>query len=144
MRIQDFMRKFKYGIFIPRKVTRIPSRKDSVISDLFSVRSNEEWKTYFELLNVPGLLNGNYTSSNRHRLQFIFFNSEGDEVGRKSIYAPESARESLSLNSDFFPEIGRASTFALFHTDFSCETELGNSFVAERGYTGFQRRDLPI
>jgi hypothetical protein len=144
MTVHDLKRKMKYGIFIPRKVTRTPHVKGSVISDLFLVRSNQTWKTYFEVLNIPSLLNGNYSSDQRHNLVFIFFDSGGREIGRKSIQSPQVARESLLLDSHFFPQIEEASTFSLFHTDFSCETDLGDSFVAERGYTGFQRIDLPI
>ncbi len=144
MTLMAFKQKVKYGLFIPRKVTRKPKEKDSVISDLFPIRSNEKWCTFFEVLNVPALLNGSFVVSERQRVKFVRFDAVGSVSGEKSISAPSTARETFELNETFFKRCNDAATFSVFHLDYECSTDMGESYLAERGYTGFKRNDLPI
>jgi hypothetical protein len=144
MRMKDFKQKLKYAVFIPKKVTRRPSNSGSVISDLFPVRNDARWQTFFELLNIPALLNGGYSSESSHEVLFIFFDQNGTEVGRKSIPAPNDARHTQELGDRFFPEIEKAATFSVFHSGYFLEDDLDGSFLAERGYVGYQRLGLPI
>ncbi len=144
MKLMAFKLKAKYGLFIPRKVTRRPKEKDSVISDLFPIRSSGRWSTFFEVLNVPALLNGSFMVSERQRVKFVFFDSSGSVIGEEIISAPPKARETFELNETFFKRCNDAATFSVFHLDYECSTDIGESFLAERGYTGFKRNDLPI
>lgn len=144
MRMKDFQRRLKYAVFIPKKVTRTPSNSGSVISDLFPLRNDARWQTFFELLNIPALLNGRYSSDSSYEILFIFFDQKGAEVGRKSIPAPNDARYTLELGDCFFPEIKKAATFSVFHSGYFLEDDLDGSYLAERGYAGYQRLGLPI
>lgn len=144
MTLMAFKQKAKYGLFIPRKVTRRPKEKESVISDLFPIRSSEKWSTFFEVLNVPALLNGTFMVSERQRVKFVFFDFSGEVIGEKIISAPANARETVELDKIFFERCNEAATFSVFHLDYECSTDIGESFLAERGYTGFKRNDLPI
>jgi hypothetical protein len=144
MKVQVLIRKIRYAIFVRKGLTRKPAKTESVISDLFLIRATELWRTYFEILNIPGLLNGHFSVGNTQKLHFIFFDSEGTEIGRKLISAPRNAKQSLALDQDFFQAIDRASTFSVFHTDFKINLDLSGSYLTERGYTGFQRNDVPI
>ena len=38
-------------------LTKIPNNKHAVISDLFPLRIENNWNTFFELLNAPRLIN---------------------------------------------------------------------------------------
>ena len=38
--------------FLAEGLTRVPSVKESSISDLFLWRKGDEWKTFFELLDI--------------------------------------------------------------------------------------------
>jgi hypothetical protein len=144
VKIDEFKRKAKYAIFIPRKVTRRPNNESSVISDLFLIRAENDWQTFFEVLNIPALLNGKYSEDSKHQILFVFFDQNGVEVGRKNIVSPTEARHSLALTSDFFPGIERASTFCLFHHGYLLDDNLSGSYLAERGYVGYQRIGLPM
>lgn len=144
MKTADFRRKLKYAIFIPRKVTRTPRNSASVISDLFLIRTGGRWQTFFEVLNIPALLNGKYSTELNHNILFVFFDQNGFEVARRSIPSPEDARHTLELGTHFHSEIEKAATFSVFHSEFLLEDELNGSFLAERGYAGYQRSDLPI
>lgn len=144
MKIKEFKRKVKYVIFIPRKVTRKPANEASVISDLFLIRAGREWQTFFEVLNIPALINGRYSTESKHDILFIFFDQNGVEVGRKSITSPEEARHTVELSNHFLPGIEKASTFSVFHSGYLLEDDLNGSYLAERGYAGYQRSGLPI
>jgi len=45
-------RRAKLLIFINKNLTKIPTEKTAVISDLFPVKKGYDWLTEFELLNV--------------------------------------------------------------------------------------------
>jgi len=144
MNLQEFTRKAKYGVFIPKKVTRKPWNIGSVISDLFPLRTGDGWTTFFEILDIPGLLNGSFSDTSRHKILFVFFDQDGNEIGRKHFPSPTEPRYSLELSTSFFKEIDKACTFSVFHTNFEPLDNLGDSFLAERGYSGYKRNNMPI
>ena len=79
-------RKIKFGFFISRKVTRNPSKPDAVISDLFPIKNDDNWKTEFELLNVPGLISGdNKQEASQHLAIIYFFDQNGIQLGTRQI-----------------------------------------------------------
>jgi hypothetical protein len=134
--------KFRYGFFIPRKITRKPNQIDSVISDLFPVRTNHHWTTFFENINVPGLINGDNSEVASSEAVFIFFNSQGKKIGNVVSKVGVTSRQTIKLDQDFFPEVENASTFAVFHQNFNLDSPLSGSYLAERGYIGLQKNDL--
>lgn len=145
MKKSDLLRKAKYALWIPRKITRNPKVKGSVISDLFPLRIDSEWQTHFELLNVAGLISGNNLLTEEKCARFIFFDGEGKKLAEKLIAVPSSGRKTVFLNSELDPSISlRASSFAVFHESQSDGLDIGESFLAERGYTGYSLRNSAI
>jgi len=144
MKKSDVIRKAKYALWIPRKITRKPEEKGAVISDLFPLRSDEHWQTHFELLNVSGLISGDNSSTQERKARFVFFNSEGTKLTEKLIEIPSSGRRTIKLDNEFDPSISSASSFAVFHEIPNQALDIGGSFLAERGYTGYSRRDSQI
>lgn len=140
--IEKIITKIRYGIFIPRKITRKPGQKNSVISDLFPVRTNQEWTTFFESINVPGLINGDNSESAQSEAIFIFFDDQGRNIGNVISKVGLSSRQTVKLDKVFFPEIENASTFAVFHQNFKLDSALNGSYLAERGYVGLQKNNL--
>jgi hypothetical protein len=137
MKLNHVMRKARYAVWIPRKITRKPKEKGAAISDLFPLRSDSQWKTHFELLNVPGLIYGNNALTSQRNARFLFFNNEGVKIGEKLISIPATGRETIELDFDFHPSTSRAASFSVFHEGFYEDLEIGQSYVAERGYTGY-------
>lgn len=139
--IKKVTRYLRFILFIPRKVTRTPSSPTSVISDLFPIRSGNNWHTQFELLNVPALISGKSTTENSNVL-FCFFDENGNEVNRQKVSISKDARNSFSIPEDF---IGaqNAATFAVFHEP-SGDQILSSSNIAERGYCGYEFNDLQV
>lgn len=139
-----FKRKAKYAIFIPKKVTKTPDNSTSVISDLFCVRHDPNWKTYFELLNVEGLIFGDNTPNFGTNAEFVFFDSNGDIVDSKIVEVGQFGRETIALDEFFVPNIKFASSFSVFHGGPRDEKALAGSFLAERGYVGFKKSNCSI
>lgn len=145
MKKKDLSRKAKYALWIPRKITRNPKVEGSVISDLFPLRSDFQWQTHFELLNVAGLISGDNSLTQEKCARFIFFDGEGEKLAEKLITVPSSGRKTVFLNSELDPSISsRASSFAVFHESSRDGLDIGESFLAERGYTGYSLSDSTI
>jgi hypothetical protein len=137
------LRKAKYLVFIPRKVTRRPADASSLVSDLFPIMTGGNWSTEFELLDLPSLIKGSYDKTTDHEAEFYFFDENGNLLGKQLINAGTTPRFTLDISalvSDTFPD---AATFAVFHKNISIPNEMGTSLAAERGYTGYRIRQLP-
>jgi hypothetical protein len=132
-------RKAKYALFIPRRVTKTPQNSRSVISDLFCLRQDSEWKTYFELLNIEGLILGDNSSRFANQAEFIFFDNNGNIVDSRIVEVGEFGRQTVLLDESFIPNIKEASSFSVFHSKPREQLDLDGSFLAERGYAGYEK-----
>ena len=50
-------------------ITDVPKSKFDVISDLFPLRIENNWNSYFELLNIPQLIDPNIKSKLKNKIQ---------------------------------------------------------------------------
>ena len=143
MLAKDLIRKFSYLLFIPRKVTRVPKNHKSVISDLFCIRNDADWETFFELLDVVSLIQGISSERPNEGVTIFFFDSAGRKVSERFVPFGNGARKTIRIDSDF---VGapNASTFAVFHQPSIPAENLKGSHLAERGYCGYKRTDSPI
>jgi hypothetical protein len=141
---ESFKRKAKYAFFIPRGVTKTPMITGSVISDLFCIRNDSGWETYFELLNIEGLINGDNSSNTKSEVEIVFFDKRGEKIGSKAVEVGKFGRETLKLDESFFSGVGMAATFSVFHKKINMSQDFQGSFLAERGYTGFKKSNTPI
>jgi len=137
-------RKLKFGIFIPRKITLKPKGPKAVISDLFPIRNDLDWKTEFELLNVPGLISGNNNTTNDHSATLYFYDDNGNLLGNRHVAMNGVGRQTIKLTKILKNEISKAKTFALFHDYEGINLLSDGSFLAERGYTGYEYKNSGI
>jgi hypothetical protein len=135
-------RKIKFGINIPFKVFKKPKDKNSVTSDLFPIRNDEDWSTEFEFLNLPGLIRGDI--SGNHKARLVFFNRDGVELGRRGIEISGLGRKTVNLRDFMKDGLEESSTFSVFHERSAIEADLGGSYMAERGYAGYKFRNAPV
>jgi hypothetical protein len=135
-------RKIKFGINIPLKVFKKPKDKDAVTSDLFPIRNDENWSTEFEFLNLPGLIHGDISSN--HKANLVFFNRDGVELGRRYVEINGLGRKTVNLRDFMKDGLEDSSTFSVFHERSGTESDLGGSFMAERGYAGYKFRNAPV
>ena len=143
MEAKDLIRKFRYLLFIPRKVTRVPKNHESVISDLFCIRNDDRWQTFFELLDVVSLIEGISGEHPNEGVKMFFFDKNGNKVSEKFVSFGSNARKTIKIDKDFIGT-STASTFAVFHPNSIAQESLKGSYLAERGYCGYKRVDTPI
>ena len=63
-------------------LSKIPKHSSSVTSDLFLYRIENNWSTFFELLNVNYLIDNDNLKYKIFEVEIIFFNNSGDLVER--------------------------------------------------------------
>ena len=137
------LRKAKYLVFIPRKVTRRPEDARSLVSDLFPIMADGNWLTEFELLDLPSLIRGSYDKTSDHEAELYFFDENGNLLGKQLINAGSTPRFTLDITALVSHTFPGAATFAVFHKNISIPSEMGTSLAAERGYTGYRLGQLP-
>lgn len=139
---KKFYRKVKFGVNIPLKVFKKPIYPESVTSDLFPIRNDENWSTEFEFLNIPGLIQGDI--SNTHKGMIIFFDEDGIQLGCKKIEMQGEGRKTLILTEMLVGELRNSATFAVFHESDRTSINLNGSFLAERGYVGYKHKNSSV
>jgi hypothetical protein len=129
-------------LFISSDFVKQPTSKEYGISDLFVWRNDKNWKTYFELLDVYGLIKDDLDCSADRFVIAKFFNKKGELLIENRIKHNHSARNTINIKdimenaesqSVFRDDFG---TFAIFH---SVEMDLENDvFLTDRGYCGYE------
>ncbi len=121
-------------------LTAIPKDSDAVISDLFPFRIENDWNTYFELLNIPALLDPKKCNEKKN-VNFVFFDVYGVKIFELSLSNEGIFRNTISIK-DILNKAGIFSngTFACFHTGSPEWVKDNSGFLAERGYSGYQNK----
>lgn len=128
------------ALHAPRGLTLTPQNRQAVISDLFLWRRDEGWETYFELLDVFSLIEPDGVFGQRS-VDLAIFDRSGALLIRESIEVSPGRRQSVHV-SDLVPETGGDyGTFACFHSGLGPSFGETGVFLAERGYSGYARRD---
>lgn len=122
--------------------TKIPLRKDDVISDLFPLRIENNWNTHFELLNILKILSPKIDNLKIKKACFVFFSRDGKKLGEHYINILDQTKMTIDLKQICNKlKIFKDGTFAVFHqTDF-IDIIKNNSFLTERGYVGYSNED---
>ena len=122
-------------------LTKIP-KEEAVISDLFVLRVEEGWETYFEYLQFQSLLN---TDENElaKSVHIVFYNQKGLSVGDREVKVKKALKTTLNVNQ-IAKELGieKDGLFAVFHPYKESWLKNHNSFLAERGYVGYANKSL--
>jgi len=125
-------------------LTAIPKDKDAVISDLFPFRIEQDWNTYFELLNIPALLDPK-NSNEKNSANFVFFDANGIKIFEHNLANEGIFRNTIAIK-DVLNKAGFFSngTFACFHSGSPEWVKANSGFLAERGYTGYQNKMMSL
>lgn len=129
-------------IYFESAFVKKPQSKTSVISDLFIWRSNISWQTYFELLDVYGLISCDLDNSFNRKTNIVFFDKNGELLFKKVLEGNVFARNTLDIQGLLaesnipITKLGEYGTFAIFHfIDKPIETA---SLLTDRGYCGYE------
>ena len=122
-------------------ITKIPPR-DAVISDLFVLRVEDGWETYFECLQFDALLNPN-EEIELQTVVFCFYSKAGQLITERKLTLPREIKTTINLNQlveDL--NLKEDSIFAIFHPQKKYWIRQHDSFLAERGYIGYANKRL--
>ena len=137
----QLLRKAKILFFLGKGLTRVPRDKSSSISDLFPLRTGLDWRTYFELLDVNSLTRGASVGT-KNPVLLVFHDSDGNFLGEESLIVGKKARTTIDM-SLYLTKFKGAASFSVFHKGLEGE-EFGASFLAERGYTGYEYKGFGV
>jgi len=135
----------KYLELLTGKVISISKTpvKGSAVSDLFPLRIEDGWNTFFELLNYYQILNPEEQNIINGAVEIKFYDICG--IFLKTHKIKNSARLKHTLNLKEIANengINHDGVFAVFHQKETPWISEQNSFLAERGYIGFENRNL--
>ena len=92
-----FFAQVRRKIFVPAGLTRTPKFPQSVISDLFFIRADNDWQTNFELLNINALLLGGFEARVWGAAQMYFFGSDGEIIQKLVIPIDSTPRSTTTF-----------------------------------------------
>ncbi len=123
-------------------ITKIPAT-GSVVSDLFPLRIENQWNTFFELLNYDWILNPEKDNIKSSSVELKFFNKNGEFLKSFSIKNSKRLKNTLNLKK-IANQLGIKidGSFAVFHEHNNLWISEKGSFIAERGYIGFENKKL--
>lgn len=131
-------------LFLRKGLTVKPRRSDSVVSDLFIVREDENWKTEFEVLNINAIIAGDFGNFTGRNLKFHFFTAKGRKVKTYEMKFDERPRQTVQLSNLISGLDSPPATFAVEHPNCLSVDDLEGSHVADRGYTGYEFKNLGV
>jgi hypothetical protein len=140
--ISALLYNFRKKVFLSSDFVARPQSQNAVISDLFVWRSDKFWDTYFELLDVYGLITCDLDSSPERKTIFKFFTKDGGMLFEKIIDGNNFARNTIFIknlldNSGIDKQaFGDYGTFSVFHS-IDKPLDFGSS-LTDRGYCGYK------
>ena len=122
-------------------LTKIP-KGEAVISDLFVLRMEDGWETFFEYLQFQSLLNTDENELAKY-IHIVFYNQKGHSVGDREVKVKKALKTTLNVNQ-IAKELGieKDGLFAVFHPYKESWLKSHNTFLAERGYLGYVNKSL--
>ena len=142
--ISNLLRKVKKAPWVlAQPLTKKPNNPQSVISDLFVWRCNQDWNTYFELLDLASL----FGDEGQHQVDIVFFDNNGENFHQKSIELSGLYRQVLDISkvlSTLKQLPSDYGTFCVFHKKIPNSVLKIQSFIAERGYVSYQYKNAPL
>lgn len=123
-------------------IVKVPNNENHVISDLFPLRIENDWNSFFELLNIPRLIDPS-SECVKNNVKFLFFNSDGETINECEINIKNELKTTINLKELCGKlNISSDGTFAVFHDKVFNNNLIDGSFLAERGYVGYENKKL--
>lgn len=128
---------------LKQPLTQIPELSRVPISDLFIWRNSEDWKTFFELIDIPGLFVDHKNTSELY-VTLFFFDSDGSLFLEERLELVHNQRQTIDLSGFISKSESPVGTFCVFHS-YTPEVVIGlGSFITERGYVSYCYKRAPL
>jgi hypothetical protein len=123
-------------------LVKTPNNQHSVTSDQFPYKITDGWDTYFELLNLPAILDP-LKEHQPYNVKFIVFNNEGSIIYQFDQINNGMLRNTINISEKLrLVDIKSNGTFACFHECYLPWLKDSEAFLAERGYVGYQNTKI--
>lgn len=129
---------------IKQPLTIVPFVGGAVVSDLFIWRISKDWDTLFELVNLPGLYDGDYAGDSLSNVLFVFFDSFGSCIFEKALTVPINRRFTVNISNLLGYDHCEAGTFAVFHSHTPQRLQALGSHLSDRGYVSYRYMNSPL
>jgi hypothetical protein len=142
--MRSLVEKFRRKVFwtFGQPLYRRPEQVGDPVSDLFVWRNSEDWKTFFELIDIAGLFDGDESVSGRSAT-ILFFDNNGEQFLDHRFDLLSNERQTIDLTEFVTESKSSSGTFCIFHTTPQVVSDLG-SFIAERGYVSYKYKEAPL
>lgn len=129
---------------LKQPLTEKPERSGAAVSDLFVWRYSEDWETYFELTDIPGLFVSDGERDSDRFVTVMFFNSEGIAFLEKRFDLIPNQRQTVDLSACVSAAASSIGTFSVFHSRTPRAVSDLGSYIAERGYVSYRFKKAPL
>ena len=123
-----------------KSLERYPSSNMDTVSDLFPFKVTAEWNTYFELLNIPAMIDP-FKAHGDYNVDIVLFNENGKIIKNESIRVKSIGRTTINIGELIKEENVNSGTFASFHKCSQLDI-VGGGYLVDRGYVGYENRSL--
>jgi len=131
-----FKKLLKLPRFFGQKILKNPKSNKAVISDLFLWRLDDEWDTFYEILDYSSV----FFSTPEKYCHIIFFDRYGNQIYERKVSVPSLERKTIKL-SELLPQSKRINqsygSFCVIHPHTPKIISEENSFLTDRGYSAF-------
>jgi len=139
-KLTNFLRRAKRAPWIlGQRLVRAPSNIDSSVSDLFIWISDDDWKTFFELIGICGLF-----EDKPSKALLYLYDKNGNTLGIHSFELDTHKKTTINISKLLPSNSGDFGTFSIFHMSSPRSITQYDSFIAERGYTGYQYKSSTL
>jgi len=142
MKIKSLLKRLQLAVWtFKQPLALCPRLSSEVISDLFVWRSDENWQTFFELIDISSLFEDGCAARD---VRIVFFDPNGQQLLDKRIALNAKKRKSLNVSKIIGQSHGEHGTFAVFHEAIPRDVTRIGSHLAERGYVSYCYRNAPL
>ena len=139
-KLNNFLRRVKLAPWIlGQRLVRSPSNIDSSVSDLFIWISDDDWNTFFKLIGISGL----FEDKPSHVILYLY-DKNGNNLNKHSFEIDVHKKTTIDISKLLPSNSGNFGTFSIFHKSSPGSFAQNESFIAERGYTGYQYKSSSL
>ena len=142
--MQYYIERLRRALWVFKQpLTKIPKPSGVPVSDLFVWRNSEDWKTFFELIDISGLFVDHEDTCERY-VTLVFFDGNGIQFLEERLKLIRNYRQTIDLFSFISKSESPVGTFCVFHSHTPKVVARLGSYITERGYVSYCYKMAPL
>jgi hypothetical protein len=134
-----FTRASRVPWIVGQRLVRVPKNVNSSVSDLFIWACDDNWNTFFDLIDIYSL----FEDEPGHIFVHIY-DKNGLLLTKDHIQLDVHNKTKLDISTLLPEKSGNYGTFCIFHSRSPGSFVQHSSFIAERGYTGYKYKSSTL